>query len=170
MFGSETMTQIQNNKTVMSESHANAEKPRHGDAPARHLTFAQAAFLPVIPIAGTIGNTLLSVGMRQIGPISPSHWWLVFAAGKNLYVLVGVVLLIIFFGSYLLALSWADLTYVIPTTSLGYVLVPLVSRFYLKEHVSLERWGGIALICVGVAFVAGGPSRTSKPPEQEPPA
>jgi drug/metabolite transporter (DMT)-like permease len=100
--------------------------------------------------------------IRQIGPISPSHWWLVFEAATNLYVLLGVVLLIVFFASYLVALSWADLTYVIPTTSLGYVLVPLVSRFYLGEHVSLARWSGIALICLGVAVVAGGPSRTSK--------
>ena len=141
------------------------EGPSNADGThPRHLTFAQAAFLPVIPIAGTIGNALLSVGMRQIGPIAPSQWWLVFEAARNWHVLLGVVLLIVFFACYLIALSWADLTYVIPATSLGYILVPLVSRFYLKENVSLTRWSGIALICLGVAFVVGGPSRTSKAP------
>jgi len=159
------MTPIQNSKPVTPESQIEPDELPNAKT-ERHLTAAQTAFLPVIPITATIGNTLLSMGMRQIGPISPSHWWLVFEAAGNPRVLLGVLLLIGFFASYLVALSWADLTYVIPTTSLGYVLVPLVSRFYLKEHVSLARWGGIALICVGVAFVAGGPSRTSKEPVQ----
>ena len=165
MFDDQPMTPIQNSKPIVPKSQIEPEQSPKAGA-ERHLTVAQTAFLPVIPITATIGNTLLSLGMRQIGPISPSHWWLVFEAARNPRVLLGVLLLIGFFASYLVALSWADLTYVIPTTSLGYVLVPLVSRFYLKEQVSLARWGGIGLICIGVAFVAGGPSRTSKEPTQ----
>jgi drug/metabolite transporter (DMT)-like permease len=61
------------------------------------------------------------------------------------------------------ALSWADLTYVLPATSLGYVLLALVARFVLHEHVSPLRWLGIALITGGVGFVAGGPSLTEHP-------
>ena len=160
------MTTIQNSKPIAPESQFEPDESSRTKA-GRHLTRAQVAFLPVIPVSATLGNTLLSMGMRQIGPISPAHWWRVFEAASNPRVLLGVLLLVGFFASYLVALSWADLTYVIPTTSLGYVLVPLVSRFYLKEHVSLARWGGIALICVGVAFVAGGPSRTSKEPAQQ---
>jgi drug/metabolite transporter (DMT)-like permease len=59
------------------------------------------------------------------------------------------------------ALSWADLTYVLPATSFGYVLLALVARFLLHEHVSPLRWLGIALITGGVGFVAGGPSLTT---------
>ena len=59
------------------------------------------------------------------------------------------------------ALSWADLTYVLPATSLGYVLLALVAKFALHEQVSPMRWVGIALITGGVGFVAGGPSLTS---------
>ncbi len=58
------------------------------------------------------------------------------------------------------ALSWADLTYVLPATSLGYVLLALVAKFLLHEHISLLRWLGIALITGGVGFVAGGPALT----------
>ena len=54
------------------------------------------------------------------------------------------------------ALSWADLTYVLPATSLGYVLLALVAKFALHEQISLLRWIGIALISGGVGFVAGG--------------
>ena len=32
------------------------------------------------------------------------------------------------------ALSWADLTYVLPATSLGYVLMALIARFVLHEQ------------------------------------
>jgi drug/metabolite transporter (DMT)-like permease len=157
------MTLSQHNKSAIVESPV--ENPTNRQPVQKHLSKKQALFLPVVPIMATLGNTLLSVGMRQIGPIPLDRWWMVFQAMENIRIVVGVLLLIVFFSSYLVALSWADLTYVIPTTSLGYVLVPLVSRFYLKEHVSWIRWSGIALICIGVAFVAGGPSRTSKPPQ-----
>ena len=58
------------------------------------------------------------------------------------------------------ALSWADLTYVLPATSFGYVLVALIARFALHEHITPLRWVGIALIACGVGFVAGGPALT----------
>jgi drug/metabolite transporter (DMT)-like permease len=61
------------------------------------------------------------------------------------------------------ALSWADLTYVLPATSLGYVLLAFVARFALHEQVSPLRWMGIALISGGVGFIAGGPALTSDP-------
>jgi len=63
------------------------------------------------------------------------------------------------------ALSWADLTYVLPATSLAYVLVALVGHFRLHEVISPTRWLGIALIAAGVGFVAAGPSLT---PSQQP--
>jgi drug/metabolite transporter (DMT)-like permease len=46
----------------------------------------------------------------------------------------------------------------------------VLSRFWLQEHVSLQRWAGIALITVGVGLVAGGPSRTEHPPAPAAPA
>ena len=53
-------------------------------------------------------------------------------------------------------LSWADLSYVLPVTSVGYVLVALVGRFFLNEQISAQRWAGIVLIMAGVALVSGG--------------
>src|SRR5260370_31482386 len=60
----------------------------------------------------------------------------------------------------MMALSSADLTYVMQATVLGYVLVALVARFVLHEHISPLRWIGIVLITAGVGFVAGGPALT----------
>jgi drug/metabolite transporter (DMT)-like permease len=83
------------------------------------------------------------------------------------WVAAGIALLIGFFASYLTALSWADLTFVLPATAFGNVIVALLSRYWLHEPISLARWAGIVLITVGVGFVAQGPSRTESPAELE---
>ena len=79
------------------------------------------------------------------------------------WIVCGIGLLIGFFASYLTALSWADLTYVMPATSLGYVFMALLAHFWLHEAVSWQRWAGIALITVGAGAVAHGPANTTPP-------
>jgi len=103
---------------------------------------------------------MLSHGMKQTGAISLHNLPSLIFAVLNPWVAVGILLLLAFFASYMNALSWADLTYVLPATSLGYVLLALVARFALHEQVSPMRWLGIALISGGVGFVAGGEALT----------
>jgi len=74
----------------------------------------------------------------------------------------GVILLIGFFAAYSSALSWADLTYVMPATSLGYVFIALLSVFVLHENVSVTRWVGIILISSGVAVIGQSHNTTEK--------
>src|SRR5947209_1364730 len=105
--------------------------------------------------------------MKQTGSIDIHHLRSVIFAVLNPWVAVGILLLLAFFTSYMNALSWADLTYVLPATSLGYVLLALVARFVLHEQVSPVRWMGIALISGGVGFVAGGPALTSNELQDE---
>ena len=76
---------------------------------------------------------MLSHGMKQAGSISIHHLGSVVLAIRNPWVAVGILLLLAFFASYMNALSWADLTYVLPATSLGYVLLALVAKFALHE-------------------------------------
>ena len=76
---------------------------------------------------------------------------------------MGIALLIGFFASYLTALSWADLTFVLPATAFGNVIVALFARFWIHEAISWQRWLGVVLITVGVGFVAHGPSLTVQP-------
>lgn len=104
---------------------------------------------------------MLSHGMKQAGAISIHHLESVILALRNPFVAIGILLLLAFLASYMNALSWADLTYVLPATSLGYVLLALVAKFALHEQVSLVRWLGIVLISGGVGLVAGGPALTS---------
>ncbi len=106
---------------------------------------------------------MLSHGMKQTGNISIHQLHAVFLALLNPWVALGILLLLAFFASYMNALSWADLTYVLPATSLGYVLLAFVAKFVLHEHISVLRWLGIVFISGGVGFVAGGPALTAHP-------
>ena len=109
------------------------------------------------------GDSMLSHGMKQTGNVSINHLQDVIFAVLNPWVAVGILFLLAFFATYMTALSWADLTFVLPATSLGYVLLALVARFVLHEYVSPLRWLGIALITGGVGFIAGGPEITERP-------
>jgi drug/metabolite transporter (DMT)-like permease len=124
------------------------------------LTFRKYLVLAGVTVFAAAGDSMLSHGMKQVGNISFHNIGSLLFAVTNPWVAIGILLLLAFFASYMNALSWADLTYVLPASSLGYVLLALVARFALHEQVSPLRWAGIALISGGVGFVAGGPSVT----------
>jgi len=114
-----------------------------------------------VTVFAAAGDSMLSHGMKQVGSISVGRLQSVIFAVLNPWVAIGIILLLAFFATYMTALSWADLTYVLPATSLGYVILALVARFVLHEHVSPLRWIGIVLITGGVGFIAGGPEITT---------
>jgi uncharacterized membrane protein len=64
-------------------------------------------------------------------------------------------------------LSWADLSYVLPVTAIGYALVALVGRVFLAEQIPLKRWAGIALIVAGVALVSLGTAPRTHAPKPD---
>ncbi len=127
----------------------------------------QYFILGLVAITAPLGDTLLSRGMTALPPISLAHPLALISAVFTPWIAAGIALLIAFFASYLSALSWADLTYVLPATAFGNVIVALLSKYWLQETISWQRWAGIALITVGVGFVARGPSLTERP-EQAP--
>ena len=131
--------------------------------PHERLSPRQYLILGSVAICAPLGDTFLSRGMTRIPPISLGHPASLLAAVFTPWIAVGIALLIGFFASYLTALSWADLTFVLPATALGNVIVALLSHYWLHESISIERWCGISLITVGVGFVAHGPSLTERP-------
>lgn len=113
--------------------------------------------LAIIVLANALGNVLLGYGMRQVGDISSySPLALVtsgLAAMANPWVLAGVALLLVFFVAHAIVLSWADLSYVLLVTSIGYGLVAALSWAFLDEQISAQRWLGTAVITAGVVLV-----------------
>lgn len=124
---------------------------------------SQYAVLIAIMLTASVGDSLLSRGMGQVGAVDMHHLSLLWRALFNPFVDAGIILLIGFFACYTTALSWADLTFVMPATAFGYVVIALLGRFWLHEQMSISRWAGILLIVSAVGFVAGGPSRTEHP-------
>lgn len=115
----------------------------------------------VVVLSNVLGNSFLSRGMQSVGElISPSPIPYIRAL-FNPWVALGVSLLIVWLLSHMALLSWADLSYVLPVTSIAYVLVALVGRFALHEQVSLARWTGIGLIMIGVTLVGRTAPRTT---------
>jgi drug/metabolite transporter (DMT)-like permease len=125
------------------------------------MTFRRYLILGAVMIGASVGDTFLSAGMKQVGPVSLHHLLSLLIALKNPWVMSGIFFLILFFASYLTALSWADLTFVLPATGFGYVIIALLSKFWLGETISSGRWVGIVLITLGVGFVTNGPSYTN---------
>jgi drug/metabolite transporter (DMT)-like permease len=124
------------------------------------VTVRKYMILLAVTVFGSAGNVCLARGMRDFGAVTKSNWPLLLSAMGTPWIVVGIALLIIFFCSYLTALSWADLTYVLPATAFGYVLTALLARVLLHESVTPAHWLGIILITLGVGFVATGPSKT----------
>jgi uncharacterized membrane protein len=127
------------------------------------LTAGQYAILGMVGLCAPLGDTCLSRGMTHLAPISLVHPATLIAAVFTPWISAGIALLIGFFASYLTALSWADLTFVLPTTAFGNVIVAFLARYWLHEPISIQRWAGIVLITIGVGFVAHGPSLTERP-------
>jgi drug/metabolite transporter (DMT)-like permease len=127
------------------------------------VTLRKYLVLVAVAVFGSIGDTLLSRGMRgmpPLGEISLQYLPQILATVFSPWVIAGIVCLLIFMAAYLTALSWADLTYVLPATAFGYFLMALMARVFLHEQISVWRWMGVILIMAAVGIVANGPELT----------
>jgi drug/metabolite transporter (DMT)-like permease len=115
----------------------------------------------------TLGDVFLTKGMKSVGEVSTLDPVKLLNTGAQVFtnplIWVGILLLGLFFGLYLAALSWADLSFVLPVTSFGYAMNAFLSWRLLGEHVSPTRWAGTIIICVGVAAVSRTEQRTTSP-------
>lgn len=107
----------------------------------------------VVISSSVIGNFSLTWGMRQIAPGALGSPLGYITVLFNPWVALGVILLIVWLLSQMLLLSWADLSYVLPVTSTGYVLTAISGRLFLGEQISAARWTGVTLIMAGVMLV-----------------
>lgn len=126
----------------------------HTMNPKRYL------LLLVLVLSSAGGDAFLSRGMKQIGEITVARWHDLLFAANNTWIALGISLLLVYFASYLSALSWADLSYIMPSNAFGNVLTALLAKFALHERIPVTRWAGIVLITFGVGFIARGPSLT----------
>lgn len=122
-------------------------------------------FTAIVVLSNVLGNFSLTLGLRRVGRLVTVSPLAYIQALFEPLVAVGVALLIVWLLSHMTLLSWADLSYVLPVTAVGYVLAALAGWFFLDEQIHLARWAGIALIMAGVTLVG----RTSVNTRRRPP-
>ena len=108
-------------------------------------------------LAVSLGETLLAKGMKETNTVGPGTWTQIRAL-LNWAVVCGTLLMSAYFGLYMLALKWADLSFVLPLTAISYLLGATLARYYLHEQVTPTRWLGAIIITVGVIVVGLGES------------
>jgi uncharacterized membrane protein len=141
---------------------------READTRHRALLFKTRILTVIVVLTQVLGDYFLSRGLRQVGSLVGSSPLDFILALANPWVALGVVLLISWLFAHMVLLSWADLSYVLPVTSVGYVLVTLTGRFFLHETVSVTRWSGVILIVLGIMLVSRtSPSTTSSASKPE---
>ena len=117
-----------------------------------------AVVLTIAILANAFGNLFLTLGMRQVPAAgTDAGSWLGHTAAhvvSNPWMIAGVVLLIVFLAAYLTALSWADLSFVLPATAPAYILSAILAQQFLNENIPPLRWGGTMLIVLGTCLVA----------------
>ncbi len=107
--------------------------------------------------AGTVGDILLTKGMKELGDISAMNLRGMMSAAYQALtspkLVFGTAMLAVFFFLWLAVLSWEDLSVALPMQALNYVLVAFLSQYFLGEVVTPLRWAGTMLVCVGVILI-----------------
>jgi len=116
---------------------------------------------------GSVGNTILSKGMKDIGDLDVSRVAALESGAARVLssgtVWLGIAFMLLFMVCHMLVLSRADFSFVMPFSAIAYALVPLLGYLFLGEHVSASRWAGIILIFLGVLLINRTPHRTTEP-------
>lgn len=119
--------------------------------PKAHLLTA------IVILSNVAGNLLLSLGMKSVSGGALAYAKAFFSP----LVLIGVMLLILWMLSRMTLMSWADLSYILPVTAIGYVLSAIAGSVFLAEQISATRWAGTLLIVAGICIVSRTKARTS---------
>ncbi len=124
-------------------------------------------------VFGLVGQFLYKYGMNQgVGDIvdSLNGDWAMLLQGQvfsalwqmtkhtvqmviNPYVFFGLVAYALSTVCWLGVLSKVDLSFAYPMISIGYVAVLLMSIFTFGEEVTMFRWMGVGLICLGIVSI-----------------
>ncbi len=120
--------------------------------------------ITVAAFSAAVGQILVRKGMQQVGSLehyAPMALLMYFGhTASNGYIILGTALNTVFYVLFLAALSWTDVTVVLPMTAIEYGFAAFLAVIFLKEEVPPLRWAGILLIIVGVIFVARGGGET----------
>ena len=109
-----------------------------------------------------VGNLSLAWGMKHVAEAVALNPLVYIRAMLNPYVALGIILLCFWLLTRMALLSWADLSFVLPITGVGYVLAAVLGTMFLNESITGIHWAGTLLIFLGTAMVGSTSQRTSQ--------
>jgi drug/metabolite transporter (DMT)-like permease len=117
----------------------------------------ETVLFALIIVAGTAGELCVARAMKEVGEVTdfrPAALIRVILSALRMgWMWTGVALMAVAFFALLGALSLENVSLVVPVTALSYVAGTLGGKMFLGEQVSLKRWAGVALVCIGVTLV-----------------
>jgi drug/metabolite transporter (DMT)-like permease len=131
---------------------------------SRRLRRKTIPFILLSVVMMPLGNVLLGKGMKGVGSLQSTRPGdllpFVQRTFASPWFWLAIACFLGFFVSYMLLLTWADYSYVQPASAFSNATVAILSYVVLHEVVSLRRWAGIAVICMGVFIVGRTSPRT----------
>jgi len=125
--------------------------PSSSEASGR-LVWKTRLFAAIVVLTNVTGNFALSWGIKHGAAMDGSAWGFVRVIFDP-WVFAGILLLSGWVLSRMALLSWADLSYVIPVTSIGFVLNAVMGAVFLGETITPLRWTGTLCIVGGTVLV-----------------
>jgi uncharacterized membrane protein len=110
------------------------------------------------------GNLSLAWGMKHLTTVglNPVDY---LRAIVNPFVAAGIAMLILWLLTRMALMSWADLSFALPLTGVGYVLAAILGKVFLHEAIAPRQWTGTLLIFAGIALV-GTTTHQTEPTER----
>jgi uncharacterized membrane protein len=120
---------------------------------SKRIDFKTKLLTAVVVMANVLGNFSLSWGMKhQAAKLADSPLAYIQTIFSP-WVLLGTTLLILWFLARMTLLSWADLSFVLPVTSIGYVFTAFLGKYFFAEQITWQRWLGTLAIMLGMILV-----------------
>jgi drug/metabolite transporter (DMT)-like permease len=117
----------------------------------------EVVFFLLVVGAGTGGELCVTRAMKKVGEVTDFRplalAQILLRAMRVGWMWIGVAMMALAFFALLAMLSIENVSFVVPVTALSYAVGALGGVSFLGERVSLRRWIGVLLVCLGVTLV-----------------
>jgi drug/metabolite transporter (DMT)-like permease len=117
----------------------------------------EAILFLVIIAAGTGGELCVTRAMKDIGEVHDFRPAALLRFMRRAFLVgwmwIGIVMMTVAFFALLAALSFENVSFVVPVTALSYGAGAVGAMLFLRERISLQRWVGVLIVCAGVTIV-----------------
>jgi drug/metabolite transporter (DMT)-like permease len=117
-----------------------------------------ALLIILVVVPGTLGDLLMSAGMKRNGEVTDWSLRGLLRLGRDLmrngYILISIPVMAVSFFANMALLSATPMSFAVPMTASSYILETALAKYYLREHVDWRRWLGASMVAAGIALLS----------------